>query len=128
MDLDYKLMPDNELKKIVATIGQTAQELMDEISALKNLSHSFEWQGRRDLLVQKYAKLKELLKTIYHYISLTKNDVVGQNYYKAFFCPTIRDCYLACHAKANESNLDALFSSLWEIHSEVMWHTPDDED
>lgn len=126
MEIEYKHLSDAELKKIIDKIRDTAHQTMDDVTAVENLPRNYESQMKKDQIVQVYATLKAQLKEIYHYTQLGRNDLPGHNFYNAYFCPAIRDCYLACHAKTNEQNLSKLQRSFWEIWSEAVYHSDED--
>lgn len=126
MNLDYKSMSDGELKKIILDIRTISSRLMDQVSALQQRSFSREAQEEKEQIVSEYARLKGQLKEIYHYTQLGRNELPGHNFYNAYFCPAIRDCYLHCDAKTNERNLSKLLSSLYQIWSEAIYHSDED--
>lgn len=126
MNLDYKSMSDGELKKIILDIRTISSRLMDQVSALQQRSFSREAQEEKEQIVSEYARLKGQLKEIYHYTQLGRNELPGHNFYNAYFCPAIRDCYLHCDAKTNERNLSKLQSSLYQIWSEAIYHSDED--
>lgn len=124
MELDYKSLPDEELQGIISAISSRANTLMDEITQLEKQPYSPVKREKKDAIISEYATLKRQLQGIYHYTDLGKNSTFERNFYNSFFCPAIRDCYLACHAKTNEKNLQKIFASLWEIWSEAVYYTP----
>lgn len=125
MNPDYKTMTDAELKSIISDIHETAERLMGEISALEHYPQGRELREKKEQIISEYANLKSRLKEMYHYTQLGRNDLSGFNFYNGYFCPAIRDCYLSCKAKTNETNLWKLHSSLWEVWSEANYHSGD---
>ena len=115
MNPDYKTMSDADLRDILVDIRNTSEHLMDKLTPILEHPNSNQARAQKEQIVAEYALLKNRLKEIYHYIQLGRNDLSGFNFYNAFFCPKIRDCYLSCQAKTNETNLVKLHDSLWNI-------------
>ena len=126
MNPDYKSMTDEELQNIISDIRDTASRWMNEITEAQAAPNNYEVQAKKERIVYEYAQLKSRLKEIYHYTQLGRNDLPGHNFYNAYFCPAIRDCYLDCTAKTNERNLSKLSSTFYQIWCNAIYHSDDE--
>ena len=124
VSIDYKSMDNKELTDILLRIKASANNLMDCITELKATVQGYERRDRRDVIIAEYATLKKQLKEIYHYTQLGRNQVHIGTFYSSFFCPAIMDCYIHCNAKINETNLEKLFSSLYDISDYIIYYLP----
>ncbi|HAN20670.1 MAG: hypothetical protein A2Y15_04490 [Clostridiales bacterium GWF2_36_10] len=118
----YISTSDNELKSILLELKSTANNLMISISNLKNNTSGHAFRNERDAIISKYATLKTQLKEIYHYINLEKNEDLSNSFYSCYFCPAVTDCYIHCDAKANGTDLEKLYSSLYDIDDYINYY------
>lgn len=112
--MEYSKMTKAEIIEFLSRMKSEADEGMDRISEIKNLTGSAYKEKLQDIR-DRYAKLKELATEAYQYTQLLINHNESNLDYTRFFVPSVQDIYVHCNAKINSSNLTNLFDSLYDI-------------
>jgi len=121
MQQEYKYMSDVELDRVLRQFIQDIEDVEQLITSLSSTDR-FERANGIKRIQNGYARIKENLKEASHYTSLVRNENRANFFYTWSFRKAVSGASVHCRAKANESNINVIFNSLYEAETDLRYY------